>query len=543
MRGRSGHDSRNRIAEIGALLRTDPHAAAELAARLCARPERGADDDPADYARLLYLWGQALYQLGDYDEATSRYEMAFRALVDHARAYERLAAQILGGLGLARYRLGDLAGALGFLRSGLDYAAPGEDEWIRLMGNSALVYREIGSYEQALAVLLEMLTICGDNAEAPLYSIFDSIATVYAVLGDYDNCFDYQQRALRTARERSNRAGEAMALGNLGASHNDVGRYDEALSYLQEALRLNRELEDVEGEARALHNIGVSYDRLGKFSLALRYFRTSIGTLKNRARTDSLPNSLASMGSILRKQGKPAEAARMLTRALKIADENLDLELQCRIHEELADAHEATGSLHDALTHHRRFTELREIANNDRTRRAVAELQIRFDVERAGNEREIYRLKSERLEQDLLLKNAELTTMALRLMERGEALASMKDEISEALTKPPAAVGTVLKTVLRRVDADGDPGEDSDSFLRQFMQVHPTYLKTLSEAYPKLSPSELKICALLKVNLSSKEIARLLHVSIRDIENHRYRLRRKLGLERSVNLTSFLAGI
>jgi len=65
----------------------------------------------------------------------------------------------------------------------------------------------------------------------------------------------------------------------------------------------------------------------------------------------------------------------------------------------------------------------------------------------------------------------------------------------------------------------------------------------LAERCPRLTPTELKVCALLKINLSNKEVGKLLSVSLRNVESHRYSIRKKLGLPSETNLSSYLAGL
>jgi DNA-binding NarL/FixJ family response regulator len=77
-------------------------------------------------------------------------------------------------------------------------------------------------------------------------------------------------------------------------------------------------------------------------------------------------------------------------------------------------------------------------------------------------------------------------------------------------------------------------------FEMNFNQVHEQFFKKLKADFPELTPGDLKLAAYLKMNLSSKEIAPLLNISIRSVENKRYRLRRKLNLEEEENLTEFM---
>ncbi|MEM6879372.1 MAG: LuxR C-terminal-related transcriptional regulator, partial [Bacteroidota bacterium] len=74
-----------------------------------------------------------------------------------------------------------------------------------------------------------------------------------------------------------------------------------------------------------------------------------------------------------------------------------------------------------------------------------------------------------------------------------------------------------------------------------FEEVHEAFLTRLRQTHPKLTSGDLKLAAYLRMNLSSKEIAPLLHISIRGIENKRYRLRTKLGLDSRTNLNEYLA--
>ena len=82
--------------------------------------------------------------------------------------------------------------------------------------------------------------------------------------------------------------------------------------------------------------------------------------------------------------------------------------------------------------------------------------------------------------------------------------------------------------------------EDWHLFEQHFDQVHENFLKRIKEIHPGLTPKDLKICAYLRMNLSSKEIAPLLNISVRGVEISRYRLRKKLGLERDDNLIEYL---
>lgn len=88
-------------------------------------------------------------------------------------------------------------------------------------------------------------------------------------------------------------------------------------------------------------------------------------------------------------------------------------------------------------------------------------------------------------------------------------------------------------------------GEDKmkknwEQFAVHFDKVHSDFLITLKDRYPNLTPSELKLCAYLRLNLCSKEIAQIMNISIKSVELARYRLRKKLQIQPDVNLYNFL---
>ena len=82
-----------------------------------------------------------------------------------------------------------------------------------------------------------------------------------------------------------------------------------------------------------------------------------------------------------------------------------------------------------------------------------------------------------------------------------------------------------------------------DKFELYFDQVHENFFQRLRDHYPKLTPKDQKLCAYLRMNLSTKEIAPLLNISVRGVEISRYRLRKKLGLTSETNLVDFITAI
>src|SRR5690606_23960093 len=101
----------------------------------------------------------------------------------------------------------------------------------------------------------------------------------------------------------------------------------------------------------------------------------------------------------------------------------------------------------------------------------------------------------------------------------------------------------LVQHLLRQVQQNVVSEQQWQVFEEHFEQTHDEFITRIAQVYPSLSSMELKVCALLKLNISSKEIARLLSLSIRTINPHRLNIRKKLGLESTVRLGSYLASL
>lgn len=171
----------------------------------------------------------------------------------------------------------------------------------------------------------------------------------------------------------------------------------------------------------------------------------------------------------------------------------------------------------------------------------LKEKQDALRRETEANERRLIELKNLQLEHELAAKNRELSNAATNIMYKNEMLNTLHQE----LTKIKDASGKQLKPEqLRKVnnlieEAHND-SRDWDLFEKSFNEAHEDFFKKLKAQYPMLVPNDLKLCAYLRLNMSSKEIASLLNISLRGVEIRRYRLRKKLNLPKEKNLSEFL---
>lgn len=147
-------------------------------------------------------------------------------------------------------------------------------------------------------------------------------------------------------------------------------------------------------------------------------------------------------------------------------------------------------------------------------------------------------LEIQKAKELLELKNKELAASALQLVEKDEFLKEVKSKLKgENGTIKTSEINRVLKSISH------SNNNNWEEFKLRFTAVNEEFYKNVTTKYPKLSQSDQKICALIKLNFSSKEMARLLGISVESVHTTRYRLRKKMGLERSVNLEDFIASL
>ncbi|MDX1943744.1 MAG: hypothetical protein SFU99_24465 [Saprospiraceae bacterium] len=156
---------------------------------------------------------------------------------------------------------------------------------------------------------------------------------------------------------------------------------------------------------------------------------------------------------------------------------------------------------------------------------------------------EDHRIKAanERLQVDVINKSKELANSTMSLIQKNEILLKIKDEIQAIKASADGHFQSKhYQRLLHLIDVNISSEQDWQVFETNFNQVHEQFFKKLKASFPDLTPSDLKLAAYLKMNLSSKEIAPLLNISIRSVENKRYRLRKKLYLHEEDNLTEFM---
>jgi ligand-binding sensor domain-containing protein/DNA-binding CsgD family transcriptional regulator len=166
------------------------------------------------------------------------------------------------------------------------------------------------------------------------------------------------------------------------------------------------------------------------------------------------------------------------------------------------------------------------------------QLRVIHQLEIEKNEKEIIRLQNEKLANEVSYKSRELADTTMHLVERSDALEKVKETLQKLYKQDNANID--LKRALHLMNDIERNNTDWDRFSASFDEINNDFLKKLKSKYPILTNNDLKLCAYLQLNLSSKEISQLLNISLRGVEISRYRLRKKLGISTDVSISDFL---
>lgn len=169
------------------------------------------------------------------------------------------------------------------------------------------------------------------------------------------------------------------------------------------------------------------------------------------------------------------------------------------------------------------------------------EKEVYLKKEAEATEKQIAKLQTDKLQAELAGKSRELANSAMSLVYKNELLQKISQELYKLKdNKDQKPQDDQLRKIQKIIDDGMNDERDWNLFENSFNEAHESFFKKLKANHPDLVPNDLKLCAYLRMNMSSKEMASLLNISVRGVEIRRYRLRKKLAVPHDKNLTEFL---
>jgi DNA-binding CsgD family transcriptional regulator/ligand-binding sensor domain-containing protein len=190
------------------------------------------------------------------------------------------------------------------------------------------------------------------------------------------------------------------------------------------------------------------------------------------------------------------------------------------------------------------YSNLKQKHKKEKIRLVEKNMALKQQVEKDATiaQAEIIRLQNEKLKAEIQYKNKELTSFTYNLVEKNELIQAIRSLITnlEKRLKDNPELKKELKQIHKLTEQNSHEEEEWSTFIASFDEVHADFFKRLNAEFKDLSPTDYKMCTYLRMNLSSKEIASLMNISIRSVETNRYRLRKKLNLSSETNLTQYI---
>lgn len=190
----------------------------------------------------------------------------------------------------------------------------------------------------------------------------------------------------------------------------------------------------------------------------------------------------------------------------------------------------------------RRFYDQRLLLDQQRIQQQLEkEKQEQLRQEAILHEQKLVKIRQEQLQVELSSKSRELASTALNIVNKNELLQNISTEVNKLQDVQTNVQSEKLLKKIQKIIAEGMSSEnDWEVFEKSFNETNANYFKRLKSKHIELTPNDLKLCAYLRMNMNSKEIASLLNITVRSVELRRYRLRKRLKLEHEENLTEYL---
>jgi DNA-binding CsgD family transcriptional regulator len=169
----------------------------------------------------------------------------------------------------------------------------------------------------------------------------------------------------------------------------------------------------------------------------------------------------------------------------------------------------------------------------------IEENNLLLEIKELENEQQLMKIRNEQLAKDVDSKNKELAVSTMNLIKKNELLSLIKEDLKKTSEEGNRNVKSVITTINKNINEE----DTWHVFKEAFDSADKDFLKKVKAAHPSLTPNDLRLCAYLRLNLSSKEIAPLLNISVRSIEIKRYRLRKKMDLPHEKGLVEYILSI
>ncbi|GCC53068.1 hypothetical protein SanaruYs_33090 [Chryseotalea sanaruensis] len=480
-------------------------------------------------------------------------------------------------IGVSHWARGNFYDALQYLFTAQELYQRNED----LLGaanstmNIGLVYADQQNPDEALRYYMTALGFFNKiGYEDRIGTTYTKIGSAYASQKKYSLAYEYFIKALQIHQRINFLFGIQEVSNRLGILYMDQGRLEEAETHLFKSLSIARTRNDHEHIAINLENLAKIYIQQKKYSQAENFLDEAYNTAKAYGYKKSLLAILFDLKELTAIK-KDYQASLLYFEQYEVLKDSifnqakshqiaaLEKEREVRDKEQLLSVRKKEILLlqQDAridslirsllivtvillssvgfIFYRHQKVKVRKNFELLQSRQKLSESREQL----ANVELENIKLKEKELKQELELRNKELTSYTVNFIQKNELLEELElklQSLKKTATDPELA--KELNGLLQHVNKKLNIDRDWEDFKLTFENVHQNFFGNLLKDYPDLSPAELKLCALLRLNMGTREISALLGISADSAKTARYRLRKKLNLGQEQSLNDFIIG-
>jgi len=473
-------------------------------------------------------------------------------------------------IGVAYWALGDYQLALSNMFESLErYEELNDLNGVgSMLLNIGLVYSEQLSYREAKSYFRKaQKSFQENNREGNIATALTKLAAVLTLEDSLATARDYLNSAIEIHHSNNYRYGLAEAYNRLGIVYRKQGDYNASLDYLYRSRDISIGINDNEGLAKCFVDIGITFLATEQFPQAREFFEhglekaNSIGSKKWRLEAF---RGLANLYELKNNN----DSALKYYRAYQILKDSVLDKQKIMAIANLKEEYENRQQVQELADTKYRIKELQEVAKartiflvsivvlffmttalivlfyrNQQLKNKRLKEQQEKDVqlqqmkeEKHYAEVENIRLRQKELERELELKDRELASYAINFLQKNEFISDVNADLQKVKSLSD------LDRVKRKLKSASQLDKGWENFKMQFEKVHGSFSDELKSTYPDLSPSDLKLAILLRINLNTKECATILGISPDSVKTARYRLRKKMDIDTEESLFDHLIG-
>lgn len=428
---------------------------------------------------------------------------------------------------------------------------------VKVYNNLGSAYQNLEKYEEALECYNNALVIYEElGNKKDMFYLYGNLGILYATMGDKVLAETYFKKTLQYARDNDDKVIEAFALISLGDFNMDIENYAEAMNYYNRALEMADFVNNQYNGPKALFfanlfsGLGAAQFNLGNYNEAIVNLQKGFDKANETGQLSIVANCADLLSRAWEIRGEFETALKFARIKQSVSDSTrnddivrkvTELEMQNKFDKVIAER-EFQQALNEAAQKRNRMIYLMIIGG---TFLGLVIFILLFllqknKIKRAWLTTKNLELEKENLTNDLDYKNKELTTNVMYLLKKNELILTVCDKLKKAKSSFKLENRAMVEDVIRDLES-ASKGDMWKEFELRFQEVHSDFYDKLNRLFPNLTPNELKLCAFLRLNMSTKDIAAITFLSINGINIARHRLRKKLNMDKDESLIIFLS--